>query len=672
MRTPVLSLLAASFVLGCGSSPPVEPTTPANKPQEVAGPAPTNTVAAQTAYDLSPVPEPQDVIAFGQWKSPAATMSALSSCAALPQEALMGVSEGGVREILREVVSSSVDLRALGATVALDAPVFAVAALEPPSKRPGAFVAFSMGLTSMDRAKAAAESGGPVTELGPGLFRIASRSGTTCVIAVSAGSTPARLVCGPKEKDISALAPYLTRTLPASPAAGSDIHFELRVVPAEARFGSMLRQQVVALPVLAQAEFSIGEPKFDRAVVDAATGISDEVVAFVSDADKISVDVAMDPDKCLAASASLAMRSKSSWIGGLMGDRPDRAGPPPAIFWRAPKDSAAVFYGRGADPKRFTPILRTARLLLEGVLSRAGVGSAADHRALSDLIDIPLSPYVDTVSASGRNPMVEPKAGAKLTPQQQMDALLDGWIGWTMVGYEEGPANISKQVRKIADVYARKGFQDPLKKELGPEASKLLPKIKASRGPAALGADSLDLSIKLDKLPAKLLKLKDAKDKDVVNIELHMLLMSDGKSRTWMAVGAGKPDALVKRLLSVKTSAPEAGTIAARTDLEPLRRGAHMGGGFVSLGPIVQSLQGSMGLVGGMARGLGGRSGREDPKIERLMRALSTLPHRGETPMFLTTSVTGTADAPKGEVAVSVSKSAFEDLGWLIKTLGPR
>jgi hypothetical protein len=652
------------FVLACGSSTTNEPAknaqdAPKDKaPLEVAKATPPPTPS--TAYDLTPVAEPQDVVAVLGWKSPAETLRSFSTCANTQPERALDVAEFGMRNVLRDVVSSSVDVRALAAAVAYDAPVFGVASLDPQSKGPGGFVAFSIGLSSLDKAKAAVEPAGPLTEISPGQFRIAGRNNTVCVIAASAGASPVRLVCGPREKDIMTLAPYLTRTLPAAAGAASDVHVELRLMPAEARYGSLLRSQIQGLPVLAQAEASIGEPKFDKAIVDAASAVSDEIVALVADADKITIDAAFDQVSCLKASAALTMRGKTSWVAGMMADRPDRAGPPPAIFWRAPKDSASVFYGRGTDPKKFGPILRTARLLLEGGLAKVGVGAEADHRALSELLEISVGPYVETVTAGGPHESAA-SADKPTTPQQEMDAFLGSFAGWTLIGYEEGPAAISKQLKKVADVYNRKGYQDALKKMVGKDAQ-FLPQVKVGPGPASLGAGSLDLSIKVDKLPAREMGiLKTAKGKETVNAEMHILLMPDGKSRTWMAVGVGKPDNLIKHLLVAKTGAADEGTIANRKDLDPLRRGDHMGGGFITMKMFTQSLQRSSGLMGRR---------RSDPMLEKIVKSFSTLPHQGDAPIFVTTSAKGT-DAPRGELSLSAQKPVMEDIGWLIKTLAP-
>ncbi len=664
MRKPLLPLLSL-FVLACGPSPTTtEPTKTANDaPKEKAElevAAPPSAATPGTAYDLTPVVEPQDVVAIMGWKNPADTLRAFASCSNTQPERTLDVAEIGMRDVLRDLVSPNVDVRALAAAVAYDAPVFGVAALDPQAKGPGGFVAVSIGLSSFDKAKAAAEPAGPLTELAPGQFRIAGRKDSVCVIAASAGAAPVRLVCGPREKDVTSLAPYLTRTLPTSTVGAADMHVELRLLPVEARFGSQLRGVVQGLPVLAQAEGTIGEPKFDKAIVDAASAVADEVVAIVADADKITLDVSVDPVTCLRASASLAMRSKTSWVAGLMGDRPDRAGPPPAIYWRAPKDSATAIYGRGTDPKKFTPMFRTGRLLLEGVLAKAAVGNEADHRALSELLDLPLNPYVETVSASGPYETAA-ASGKPLTPQQEMDAFLGGFTGWSIVGFEEGSAATAKYLKRIEDVYKRKGFQDALKKELKKDA-KLMPVVKVNPGPASLGAGSLDLVIKVDNLPAnKMGTIKSAKDKDVVSAEMHVLLMPDGKSRTWVAVGVGKPDGLVKRLLAAKTGAPDEGTIASRTDLQQLRRGDHMSAGFTTMKMFTESLKKSGGLMGG--RG-------SDQMLEKLTKSLSSMPHQGDAPIFISTSAKGT-DAPRGDVSIAVQKPVMEDIGWLIKTLAP-
>jgi hypothetical protein len=654
MRKPLLPL-AALLVVACGSSssgPANTPTDDDKKPATAVRAAP----EAATAFALTPVPEPGDVVGVLAWKNPAATIAALADCAKIDRQISDEVLRHAPQELMREIMPRGADTAALAAVVAVDAPVFGIVTLESEKKRAGALAAISLGLSSLEKARAAAEGAGPLAEVGPGMWRMGGKSDMACVIAASAGAAPARLVCGMKDRDVTTLTPYLTRTLPTTAGAANDLHIEARLAPVEARFGAMIRSQVQALPVLARGEFAIGEPKFDRALVEAASAIADEAAALVGDADRLSLDVSVDPTSCLRANGTLALRAQTSWIAQGMAERPERAGPAPAIFWRAPKDSATVVYGRGSDPTRLTPMLRNFRMLLDGLLTKHNVGSAADRKALTDLIDLPMGKDVVTVSASGRLDLPTP-AGGKRTAQQEVDGLLNSYVGWNVIGYEEGSAPVAKQLRDIAAVYNRKGFQDLLKKAPGKDAY-LIPTIKAGAAPANLGADSLGLEIKFTGVKATDLKLAGATAKDKVNAEVHVLLMPDGKGRTWLALGS-KRDELVKRLLAVKTGAPDAGTIASRTDLEPLRTGKHMSAGFMTFGPMLKNLD-SRAFVGE----------KPDPQTEKLIRSLGALPNRGDAPIFFTTSVAG-GDAPRGELSFWVPKPVLEDVGALLKAFVP-
>ncbi|UQA61950.1 hypothetical protein [Polyangium aurulentum] len=656
MRKPLLPL-AALLVVACGSSSSEPANTPADEGQKPAT-ATRATPEAATAFELTPVPEPDDVVGVMAWKNPAATIGAIADCAKIDRKISDEVLRRAPHELVREILPRGAKTTALAEVMAVDAPVFGIVTLESNKKAPGVLAAVSFGLTSLEKARAAAEeASGPLTESGPGMWRMGGKSDATCMIAASAGAAPARLVCGIKGADVTALTPYLTRTLPTAAGSANDLHIEARLAPVEARFGPMIRSQLQVLPVLARGELANGDPKFDRAIVDAASAIADEAAALVGDADRLSLDVSVDPTSCLRASGSLALRAQTSWLAQGMAERPDRAGPAPAIFWRAPKDSGSVAYGRGSDPARFTPILRNLRMMLDGLLTKHNVGSAADRKALTDLIDLPMGKDVVTVSASGRLDLPAP-AGDKRTPQQEVDAILNSYVGWSVIGYEEGSGPVAKQLKDIASVYNRKGLQDPLKKALGKDAV-FIPTIKAGAAPGGLGADSIDLEIKLANVKAADLKLAGATAKDKVNAELHVMLMPDGKDRTWLAIGT-KRDELVKRLLVVKTGAPDAGTIASRTDLEPLRTGKHMSAGFFTFGPIVKGLDRPGGIMGG----------KKDPMLDKMIRSLGALPNRGESPMFFNTTVAG-GDAPRGDMSVWVPRPVLEDLGALLKAFVP-
>jgi hypothetical protein len=350
----------------------------------------------------------------------------------------------------------------------------------------------------------------------------------------------------------------------------------------------------------------------------------------------------------------LQLKGKSSWLAATIAERGDKAGPPPPLFWHAPVDSDSASYGRGTDVSRYGGIFRTLRGLVEGKLAHEKIGSDADRKALAALIDLPLGKDTDVIVASGHTRTLPRQAspGVKLDQQQITDEIMSTSVGWTLLGFDEGPAALSKLLKDVVGVYGRKGLLDPVKKELGGDAASL-PAAKLVPAPKELGRGALDLEIKFH---------VDAKgaDKKAVDFGLTVLLMPDGKS-TWIGLGANRDD-LVKRLLVTRGSAPEGGTLAARAGLEPLRTGKATGSGFFTLGLFTRSVgamldnQALVGQLKGAAQG----------PLQEMGRALNNLPHKGETPIFFSSEVTGAS--PRGEFLVNVQKGTFEDIGVLLMT----
>ncbi|MEP7121412.1 MAG: hypothetical protein ABJE95_10900, partial [Byssovorax sp.] len=501
--------------------------------------------------------------------------------------------------------------------------------------------------------------------------------------AVSAGATPARLVCAEREKDVTTLAPYLTRTMPTQASLASDFHLELRVVPLDTRFGDQLRQQLRGLPILAQTQATIGEPDFDNAVMASAGALSDEIGAFVGDLDRLQIDATIDKGSCLTSTTALQMRGKSSWIVNSLIDRSDRVGPPPAIYWRAPRDASSAFYGHAADPSRYTEILRTLRTMLVGAMKKVGVGSDDDRKALAELVALPLGKDTSTMSSSGHSDLSASKPAAKpvaakpgAAPAGKTSTLATSLsnLGWYVMGFDDGADAIAKQLKDIVAVYNRKGLHDPLKKALGDDAI-YLPSVKIVAAPAALGKGALDIEVKLDlpddvpwtppagalldqstrggKPGAKPAKpaVKPARAK--TTLTFHMLLVTEGKT-AWFGFGADRDD-VVKHLLMSKTGAPDTGTIASRTDLGPLRNGKYLSGGFFTLNTFLKAFE------NGLSTGLAAKPA----ELAEAKRVMSGIPNKGETPIFFTTLSTGGA-TPRSEMKVEMTKGSFEDIGSMV------
>lgn len=666
-----------------------EPAAPAVVPTAPPPPAATGVaVAVPPAYDLAPVAEPADVIGLVRWKSPSVDINNLGSCSNIPGGMLEQLPRIGLGKAFQKGFRDQVDGAELAGIVALDAPVDAVVTLDGASRSPKPVFAVAVGLSSLEGAKHAASAKGGLTEIVPGVWRIGDkeRRGLSCAVVVSSGATPARLVCAEREKDVATLAPYLTRTLPTQAPASADFHLELRVAPIDTRFGDQLRQQLRALPILAQTQATIGEPDFDNALMASAGALSDELGALVSDLDKLQIDATLDKTTCLTSSTALQMRGKASWLVNTLIDRADRSGPPPAIFWRAPRDASSVYYGRGSDPSRYTEILRTLRAMLVGGMKKLDVGSDADRKALADLVALPLSKDTNTVSASGHSaPAPAPKAGAKPAPgkagapagrpgpSSRISSALAN-LGWTVVGFDDGADAVTKQLKDFVAVYNRKGLHDPLKKALGDDAT-YLPTIKIVAAPAALGKGALDVEVKLD-IPeddaltsraeeavapgSRPKPVKPAKATKKTTLTFHLLLASEGKV-AWFGFGTNRDD-LVKHMLMSKSGSPDTETIASRPGLEPLKSGKNMSGGFLTLNMFLKAFEGGLDGYANKAGGGGDLGGGEAAVIKQV---ISQIPNKGETPIFVTSTTTGGA-TPRTELKLEMTKGSFEDIGSMV------
>jgi hypothetical protein len=651
-----IALLAAPLgaLSGCAENPP--PVTPAPAPE------PSAVAPAPPPIDLSPVAEPADVFVLARWKNPNATLTGISGCAGVPGQLAETSARQLVNKALANAFRGGVDGRQIADAVALDAPLDLAVSLDTGRRgQPQALFAFSVPLTSLDRVKTTLTAAGPLVELVPGLWRVGVKDegDLTCVIGPAAGAAPARLICGQHDKDVMTLGPYLARNVPVAAPPAQDLHAELRFAPVDARYGADLRRYLGFLPSVARSQ-GIGEPRFDQALDEAANALAGEGAALMSDLDRISFDLGVDavidggspgaapgsapkpPGTCLVATTTLELKGQSSWLAGTIAEGGAQAGPPPAIFWRAPRDADSTSYGRASDVSRYSGIFRVLRGLVEGKLAQEKIGSEADRKALAALLASPFHKGTNMVIASGHPRGAPPPPAGDATPQQLVDDLMSGYLGWSLVGVDEGPEALTKLLKDAVAVYGKKSLLDPVRKLLGNDAE-YLPAAKLGPGPAALGKGSLDLELKFQ-----------IEKKKSVRFSLHALLMADGKGTTWVAFGADR-DELVKHLLAVKSGAPDAGTLASRPGLEPLRSTAAVGSGFVTLATLTRSLS-SLARTPASSR---------SAQLADLAAALNGMPHHGETPIFVTTKVLPGA-GPRAEVALQMQKGTFEDLGSVV------
>lgn len=649
-RFGVVPLIMAGLC-ACEPTPVAAPPQP--KPVEVAPPVDPSASPSPAGPDLSPVAEPADIVGIGRWRSPMTTASNLASCAGVAPVLVEVNARMGVDMFLRQFMRGG-DTRKLAGLVSLEAPVDVVVVLDPDERPRPPRYALAVGLTSLDGAKVAIDPEGKLSELEPGVWRVKSSRGASCAVAASAGQTPARLVCADREKTLSALAPYLARTMPGLDLGGPDLHVEARVAVLEKRYGASLRNTLRVLPDSFAIEYGIGDARFDRLLFESGTDVQEDASKLLSDIRRVTAEVRSERSgTCLRAAAEVDLASTTSWLAQTLTDRLDRSGPPPAIYWRQPKDSDIALYGRGVDAARFSSVITRLRGLLDAALAKEGIG-APDRKKLTELIDLPYGKDTVSVFSHGAVNVPPPPAGTKDANKKIVEAGFAGLVGWSMIGVGEGPAAPKKKLKALVDAYKSAGVQAHLKKEAGNDA-KLLPAVKSVPAPASLGAGSEALEITLSNLPvprSRGEKETERQKPPTMSLKLHVILMPDGDT-TWLAFGAAK-DELVKRLAAAKASAPDKDQLASRTGLELLRNGRQMLGGFVSGAVFSQKTTTAVLGIEAIDPGWMGSNALT------LAQALNGMPNRGQTPIFITANGTAGA-APKLSLALELQQGTFED-----------
>lgn len=613
----ILTLSAVcGSVVACGSSPPAD----------TAVPTPPGTAVAKPTLDLSPVPAPAGHFATVRLKN-VEPLLRFAASKAMPGDPQAGVRMG-VSELASKVLGQAANSKQMAEVVAVDAPIHVIAAIAGDASAPDAHVAVSVGLRSLDGARAAIRD---AREIAPGQWAV--RDGDVpCLVAAAPGAVPARLVCGKDEASVVALAPYLVRTLGAEPAPAHDVAAELRFAPIDERFGRDVRRLLPQATMLARSELAIGEPKFDKAVERAASGLANELGAWLADLDTLGVRGSMAPDGGADASVGLTFRGNTSWLAGTTADAAARQTQPPAMFWQLPSDAHGASWSSGWDAARWNDILAVLRDMAEGGLTKYSIGTPEDRKAITALLTVQPGVRPASVSANGASPA---PAGDARTPQAEMDRMLRS-AGWYVIGFAE-PADASvKWLKDLSAAYGKPSVQNAIKKQVSSKEAAMIPTIKSAAAPAALGQGAAALEITVPNIEHGGAKVKGT---------LHVLVMADGNQH-FVGLGADRDD-VVKHLLAAKSGAPKEGTLASRPGLEALRAATATSGGFLTLRD----------LLSGSVTDLDDLRGGPDRDMARLRGAVDRLPNKGESPVLFTAkataqplSITTDLDAPKGVV----------------------
>lgn len=652
------------FSAACGGA-----ATPAASPAAVAvTPAPGGGAGAATPSPVgggvatrepAEVPATGDVVATFRLKDVRSLLANLAAQAGVPGDTLdAGLQKfGGV--IARDLLREEVDEAAFAATIDWSAPIDGAIVVDASDKSPEAHSGFSFGLTSLPRALAAfkkkptrAKDGGyqPTLEEGLGLPK--------CAVYEAAGRAPARLVCGDRSADLSAVGAYLATSLAKRDMGPSEYHGEVRLRPLLDRVGPELAMKAKGLPLLAATE-KIGVPMFDEALMEAASALGDEVGGLVHDLDSADVDATWKPGSGLQVNAKLNFAGRKSWLVSRLVDAPPGGPRVPDVLLNAPASASTASYSTGIDTRAYAPVLRVVRALVEGKLTHAGFATPADRKALAGLLRPTTGDFVGGMSASGSF-----EGGALPTSLQ---SFVGAFLGYSVTGIEGDSAATVAWLKDVVAAYNRPTIQAWMKGELKDDA-KFLPTLKIVRAPAVLGPRALEVEVKVSNLEDPLaafglaVKLsepqKDAKP-TLTSASLHLLLVPEGK-RFYVGFAADR-DKLAALLAKIKVTPPGSDSIAAVPELEAFRRTPHRSGAYATLKGGLSVLEAFRPLLALLPLEASGSA-------SRLLVALGQLPNGGKTPIAFTTDVTN-ADRPSLLFSFEVPRGTLEDLAFLGKVI---
>lgn len=678
----LFSLLAV--LIGCNGGAQTQPRTGDDgRPVAVPDDGPGGSVIAGPAgdaqrHDVSPVREPGLVVLHARWKSPQSTLETLARFTSLPAGSVSKGTNEIAREVVDEMLGRNVDGDAFAAVIDPAAPVdvIVLADVSRPGPLPEPRMGLALGLRSLSAAQQAVK--GRPASIGEGLWRIGPEEkwGNGCALAAASGRTPARLVCAEKARDLEVLGPYMARNLPTVADADSDIHVELLLRGLLDKYGRQWASQARGLPVFAE-EFKVGIPRFDAALMDAAASLAAEADELIKDADKIVLDASVSPGSGARLAVQLHFAGKRSWFVQTVTADASQAGPAPGIFWRAPSESDTVNYARMPDPARYEPVLATGRALLEGWLEHEKVGTAADRAALAKLVRIPFRKGAANVVAQGH--FASKAMGASPTPAQ----LLEQTVGWTLVGVEEGGAELRAWLEDAVRTYNRPSLQSLMKKTLASDAEHL-PKVRTVPLSPQLGGRGLAVEIVVPNLDAEMaipmelpppplpphgapspppiggpvgVRPPKPPGKGGNSVALHVLLMVDG-DKSWIGVAANK-DELVKLMAALKSGGEP---LAKRPGLERLKREIHSSGTVTSLRGLLSYAMPSLWFL------MIGRIGGGNDPLEEIKQAMDRTPSKASSPILAFGDVRDGA-RPSMTLTVEVPSGALKDAGALVTQL---
>lgn len=643
-------MLVALLVSGCGSPPP--PVAPA----PVASSAPAAVAPPPREIDLSPAPEPANLLATARWRGPFDEVDALLRLVKAGVTVAELTKREGKERVLQLVKpDGSVDVAvALAPSATLD--------------QPDVMVAVSLPLRSLDDAVADFKRDGKaVDELRPGVFRVAKK--TPCDIAVAVDGP--RLVCAGQARALEALRPYLTRTVPRTPPEPG-LHASLRAKPLRDRFAPELRVEAAKLEDEAVQRLK-REGVSDPELLGALAAVLDDSFKLADDLDRIDVSHVLDEkQRRLVASGSLVFSSSSAWMTQLALSPSRRSGPVPPQYFKLPKQSLVASFAQGVDPAMLVGPARVLKKLVHEVSVRGRLDKG-DADAVARIVDA--WPPTSTVSVvaqgvpGGKLPKLGPTSRSA-DIDRYGKGLVSRVAGWSVVGVDVPTDAYVTLFRRLRDGYQR-GLASVGKKAKSARERQDLAKAPAlrvvespvgyPRGSVALdlvvrypNAVNDELASKLTKraalIPAKPAATAPPRRAGTTEITARLVATPDGKT-TWLGFSLD-PVELGRLVTATVKGAPD-DTLAGVKGLEGLRRDALTSGGFVRM--PTDALDELFDAAEAQA------SGAEASDLAGFRALLSSLPNKGQTPLLFFGG-TRAAGPPSLSFSFEVQPGSLDDL----------
>ena len=377
----------------------------------------------------------------------------------------------------------------------------------------------------------------------------------------------------------------------------SDVHAELHLAPLRAIVTQMRR----LLPMFAGQALGVrhtGVPEVD----DSFRAVVDDLADFASDADTVSVD-AMFGEQQGTVTLTSQFRSSTSLLARLAVAHPERAGAPPAAFWKLPGDADMAFFSGGIDPADFEHPRDHMADVLGAALANNGLDEA-DRKAIREVA----SHTLDLVAlrseyAKGLDVDAAEKAivalklvkgtvavlgGAKLTPEGDLAARQEAervaaekMAGWLVVGVEAPAAKVGAIEKEWAAAWARPGVAKWIRSKATDAPAPVVRMAPLPKGIAAKDAAHLELVVYSPRTEgadaeASASAKKGAKKPAGKPLVLHALVVPDG-SASWLVFAADQELAVAKanELLG-------AGSLSTRGALASMKDARMNAGGFVT------------------------------------------------------------------------------------------